>query len=555
MLPRGSAESIAAIAATLSISHRETSTKQQWVPNEEQHSLWALLCQHDALFIAKPRKTGISTAWLLDDVLWTHAADDDGNKVRTVFAIDSDDKAAEHFERAERWCNDERELGSMLHAKPSRSPPRSLRFPGGSHIDFLSLGSSEPGRGGDIHRLHVTELPYAAGAEGAWHALRSACADNARIGIETTMTTLSPFVVDLWRGFRRDAATNKQIPIGTEFHRHFFRVTEQRSYRLPTLTMNEDGSSTHLLNKRDAEGKWRTATLTASDWAYALAEGFAEDQREAAAWWMLEALPNKAEGQTLTHLHDYPQLERHLFVATAGRYITKTPQVAPVVETVPVSGVSGMLWGLDVFVPPEDCSGHVNIAVDTAWGLGKTRSVVLAVDVRSPRKILAAFSSPLVEQDDLARIAQMARHHYGEAKNAVKCTVIIESNGAGIETMKQANKIGLPFTAMDQVKNHRDHGADACMRVAKRLIETEEADGSSAVWGPPELAEECDGLKREKNQFAGNKDICMTLGMALLKREEVGIRDTSWKTQRKDIKRVYVEDRMKEEAKRARGLR
>jgi hypothetical protein len=211
--------------------NRETSTRTPWVPNDEQLELWALMARHRFLFYAKPRKVGISLGAEHVDLHETNAADVAGNRVRTVFAIDTDSKALEHLERLEDFADQ-----LKLKHRAKRSAPYSITFPHGSKVDCLTMGSDEPGRGGDIHRLHVTELPFAATPEKAYHALRSACADMAPVLIETTLTTICPFTAALWRGGRRDPATRKIEPLGTELHRHVAFVENQRSYRLPMVS-------------------------------------------------------------------------------------------------------------------------------------------------------------------------------------------------------------------------------------------------------------------------------------------------------------------------------
>ncbi len=530
----------------LTIVNRETSARSRWIPNDEQIILWRLLEKHRHLIVAKSRKIGLSLAATEDDFLWTNCADQLGNRVRTVFAIDTDDKAQEHLERVADFADQ-----LKVRVKVRHSAPYGLRFSNGSRLNLLTMGGEEPGRGGDIMRLHLTELPYAAHPEQAFHSLRSACTDTAPTLIETTMTP-EPFTTALWRGWKRDPVTGRQVEVGTEFKRKFFSVEEHRGYRCPQLSRTAS-SSTHLLPVKDDDGQPKTGELIEEAWLFAQRNGFTS--RETAAWWMLHALPNLCGGEMLTLMHDYPQIEAHLFVATAGRVIDVTSEIAATVDRVDVHGLSGHVWSLDIYVRPEECSGNVFVTVDTAWGRGKTRSVVLVVDIADGR-ILACLASSLIMYDDLARVAQMARHHYlaEHLKQKRRVDLIVEINGSGNATCHELAKIGCPFHEMDQVKNYRDHGADACVRHSKRMIETTDSNGKSKVLGPPELAEECDSLKKEAGAYHGVKDIIMTLGMALVRREEVGVRDKSWKTKRVDIMHVHHEDRMKEEARKARYM-
>lgn len=218
------------LARRTTIMDRFTSARTLWEPHDEQEGLWQVMERHRFVFGAKPRKVGWSLAGSFATLHETDEASKQGERMRSVFAIDTDAKALEHLERAEDMAQQWR-----IHVRARRSAPYSLMFRGGARYDFLTMGSDEPGRGGDIHRLHITELPFGAHPEKAYHALRSACADSAPVLIETTLTTLDPFTAALWRGARRDPVTRKTIPLGTEFHRHVSFVQDQRSYRLPMV--------------------------------------------------------------------------------------------------------------------------------------------------------------------------------------------------------------------------------------------------------------------------------------------------------------------------------
>ncbi len=218
------------MARATKIMDRRTSAKVLWDVNEEQVRLWEVMHAHQHVFGAKPRKVGWSLAGVFANLQETDGADSKGNRIRTVFAIDTDAKALEHVERAEDMAEQWK-----IRCRARRSAPYSLTFKHGSRFDFLTMGQDEPGRGGDIHRLQITELPYAAHPERAYHALRSACADNAAVLIETTLTTLDPFTASLWRGKRRNPHSRKLEDLGTEFFRHTSFVEDQRSYRLPIV--------------------------------------------------------------------------------------------------------------------------------------------------------------------------------------------------------------------------------------------------------------------------------------------------------------------------------
>lgn len=495
------------------------------MPRDEQRLLWRLQGKHHRQIVVKPRKTGISTACTLPEVLEAGAADEAGETVLYVCAIDTDEKASTQATAAIDFAQ-QLELKIRTHAN-------GLTFPGsGSELRYVTAGGKMAGRGSTIHRLRCTELPYWREPQASYQSLRSACADTTPITVETTTEIdRDGYMRALWRGQLRDPVTGRVIAVGPEFHRHFFSVESHAPYRADPATISDE--------------EWEMCRSV---------HGFTD--RAAAAWWLRHALVNLAAGDEQRLLHDYPQAEWHLFAATSGRVISVTPAIAEVVERVPVLGLGGQQHLLEVYIRPEECSGSVIIAVDTAYGVNKTRSVVLVVDTATA-KVCAAFCSATVLFDDLARVTAQAWHTYRDRmphqlNMQQRVHVVIESNGIGLETSREATKVGVPHAQMDQLKNLHTWGADACIKQAKRQIE------AGLVAGPPELAEECDSLTKRDGRYSGLKDILMTYGMALIKRVELGVRDDRWKTTRKDPNRIYVEDRLNEERRRdrlERGLR
>ena len=515
---RAQAGHLLQLAPHLTLMDRDTSSRTPWVVRSEQATTWRVLEQHPRAMIAKPRKTGISTACALPEVVDLIAGDAAGHALLFVVAIDTDDKATRQAETARDFA---RQLGAG-----ARYFEHGFKLLGsGSELICATAGGFMPGRGSTIHRLRCTELPYWRDPQGVYQSLRSACSTDAPIVIETTMDPdKQGFTPALWRGQRRDPYSGTVTPLAPEFYRHFFRVEDHAGYRADP------------------------ASITDAEWdACRTLHGFTD--RAAAAWWWAYALAELAAGDQTRLMHDYPQVAEHLFAGAANRVITVTPQIAPVVEQLEAFGPDGRAWAVDLYVRPEDTSGSVFFAVDTAWGKGKTRSTVLGVDPADAR-IVCSFSSAIVMYDDLARIASSVWNTYRQrmpVRTSIKdrCEVLIEINGSGNATAHEATKIGLPYVPVDQVKHRVTHGEDACIKAAKRLIETRR-DGVSIVAGPPELAEECDSLTKESGSWTGNKDLIMSLGMALLRRVEAGIRDDRWKAKRNDPRRIVVEDRMRE---------
>lgn len=522
---RAQARHLKKIARALTLMDRATSTRVPWTPWPEQDRVWELSEEHNRLVLVKQRKQGFSTAFTLPEVVDAMASDAEGQTVYYVTAIDTDEKASVQATTAVDFA---RQLGAKV-----RQHQNGMTFPrSGSEVLYATAGGKMAGRGTTIHRLRCTELPYWRRPQESYQSLRSACADQTPITIETT-TENDPdgFMRGLWRGVWRDPNSGDLVPIGTEFHKEFFRVESHAPYRMdPTLI---------------SDAEWNTCREL---------HGFTD--RAAASFWLRDALVNKAAGDMQRLLHDYPQAEWHLFAATSGRVITTTPEVAEVIERIPCYGVGGQRYMVEVYVKPEDCSGACVIPVDTAWGVNKTRSVILVVDLHNA-KILASFNSPNIFPDDLARVTAHLWHTWQQRSPKPmhmqhRTTPLVEINGSGQMTSHELTKAGVAHVTMDQLKNLHTWGADACLKAAKRQIE------AGLVKGPPELAEECDSLTKRDGRYEGLKDILMTYGMALIKRQELGVRDERWKVARKDIERVYPEDRMKEErrlAKMERGRR
>lgn len=493
----------------LTISSRHTGARVQWEPTREQVELWHLLSRHQHLLIAKPRKTGISTAVEHDDLMWTMACDIAGACVRCIIAIDTDDKAKQHAAQLHDFARQWRWRGVSTHA-------HGLAFPGGSRVDCITAGGDEPGRGGTIHRLHVTELPYWSQPAGSYHALRSSCTDSAQVIVETTMDSISEFAQHLWDGARARA---------NRFHAHFWNVQSHASYRLD-------------------------APLTADEWGLAQRNGFTV--RGAAAWWLKYALVDVCGGDFVRLMHDFPQTEEHLFAVGTGRVIVTTPPPAVVVKTLDVPGLRGDVWRVEIYgesyydlaskrwtTTPIAHSAQVAIGVDTAMGRGKTNSVVFAFDKRD-RRPLACFWSSLIRYDDLARVCGSVRDYFSmTARGAAE--LVVEEDGAGDATCQLLEGMGVPIRRFAQAPRAGTSGQqERCITAMKTRCE-------AGMRGAPQILR--DEVKRfhrnERGDYAGPKDAIMAGGMALVHTEEhpwVPVYDVD---ERKS--RVYFEERLRED--------
>lgn len=520
---------------------RLTSKREMWRVFDEQASSWALMEEHRYLLLAKARKIGISTACELYDVLWTWTQDKDGHRVRCVVAIDTDAKAQEHAAQIVDFCTQLAPLGLKLTARNAHG----VTFPNGSQIECVTAGGDDPGRGGQIHRLHITELPFWSKPQENYQALRSSCADNAAVVIETTMNARSQWVVKLWD----DARANEN-----EFHAHFWKTQEQASYR-------------------------SDAVLTDEEWKTARAEGFTD--KRAAAWWLKEALPNKCTGSWPMLLHDFPQKEEHLFASDHGRVITVDPPVAVVDGYLEVHGLRGETWAIEVYGEHEYLmrgaeyvyddngkpivvdtkqikdSGQVVITVDTAYGVKKTNSIVLAVD-KHTRRPLACFADNTILHDDLARVAMTLRDFYATKRGPTlkhiyndSVSLVVEDDGIGSATCTELMSLGCPHERFHQgnIDLAGNSNASRCITAAKTHIE-------AGMRGAPSiLREECRELVRdEKQQLKGRKDCVMMYGMANViidERPYQHPRDRDAEKERKQ--RMSFEDSLREHLESSRG--
>lgn len=498
-LPRCPAWLATEIAERMTIQNRADGTRMVWQPYDEQRTMWRLLEEHDAVCAAKPRKTGISTATELVDVLETKAADEEGERIRSIFAMDDDRKLHTHHEQMVDFC----EQAGFQHRAIYSKGELSITFPNGSRIELITAGASHPGRGGSIHRLHLTEVPFWPNPRRTYQELRTSCSDRPRLLIETTMDPIDQFAIDMWEGV--DSEGVRVLP---EYHRHFWSVEDHAAYRLA-----RHPTAAHAFIAYDGT----VVVLTATQWSFAQAEGFTSEA--AAAWWLLHALPNLCAGDLVRLMHDYPQHPRHLFQASEARLIRVTPKVLEAIDHVQTLGVGGDVWTTRVFIKPEDTSGACCIGVDTSQARGASRSVVLVVD-KADGRICACLADAFIKEDDLARVALTMQHHY-ERVGMPTPRAHIENNGIGSATEHQAQRIGLIYEPVVQSGDKWSTTTDECITAAKRAIE---AANPEHGFGPKELAQECNELRRDAKTgaYTGRKDVIVTYGICLRVRERDG---------------------------------
>jgi hypothetical protein len=481
-LPSLTADEVAAIASTLEITDLTTGARTRWVPNAEQLAAWHFARAHRRRYFAKPRRIGISTAFDLDDALWTQACDLSGHRVRCGVVIDTDDKVAERMWQAHDFL---RQIGL-----PHRHTDHGIYFPGESELVGLTAGGARAGASTGFQRIRYSEFSYYRD-EGAMVSL---AATVGLMGEETIETT-----VDVGATNGRQARYYWREAPG--WGRLFFPFEMHLEYRADPASITDD--------------EW--------EWLHSPAMGFSD--RSAAAFWLVEVVRSKCAGDVVRAMHEYPQIEAHMFQAGADRVIGVTPPLAGVHRHVDVPGIFGDLWQVEVYgavsyddsgartVTPWEHSGQVVVSVDTAHGVKATNSCVLAVDKRD-RRILSAFWSDTIKHDDLARVAAAVQHAFAPstaAKRDRRATLVVEVDGIGAATSTELYRLGVPHERWAQSgRGEGKTNAERCILGAKRRIEAGLPGGAPKI-----LAEECDELHRnERGEYAGRKDTVMTYGIA-----------------------------------------
>lgn len=497
-LPVLYADDVERAARLIRITHHETGTREPWEPSIEQRRYWEAQEGHRWVYVTKPRQVGMSTACNLSDVLFAVLADGSGHTVRVAIVVDTYEKALERIAVCADFC---RQLGLEHHASNDR-----ITFPHGSEIVAFSASGSGVGRSLAVQRYHLTELPYWEQPAEAYQSLVQSLSLGGQVVIETTMSTRDPFARDLWR------ARN-------EYKKLFFPVELHDEYRA-------DPDSIDM-----------------AQWEWCQSEGFG--RRDAAAWWCW-ALETKLGGDRLALMREYPQREEHMFQADAARFIRTTPKTTDPQSVYSVHGVEGDTWAVGVWRTPEEGSGQYLIGVDTAAGKEKDRSVVIVADKRDGR-LCAALVSDTIMADDLARVALDLQRYYQRddamTGKPYRVACLIEDNGIGEATCQAGARLGLMYERVTTTEESRYQGLTA----ARRAVE------SGLLYGPKELAEECDELHRDElGRFKGRKDMLMAYGFVGRRLVVDGFRQQDLP----DQSRIRVKRRILQEQMRARtGLR
>jgi hypothetical protein len=441
------------------------------------------------VYAAKPRQVGATTMTQLDDMLWCVANDHAGNRVRAALYVDTEDKLREREAFARSVVGQLPDLFKGCDVNSDR-----VLFPKGSVLTFGTGSGKSEGRSGSFQRLHLSELPFWANPL-TYGALIPALSLEGQCIIETTLDVDAPngaLTRDLWRKPNR----YQKVFFSVEDHAH--------EYSAPPDLISDD------------------------EWSWCKEQGFT--RRECASWWLKVALPDIVAGDLTRLMREYPQHPDHMFTASASRWVPVSPQVTEPIDVVQCGPARVGIWRR-----PADTT-EVVIAVDTGKGVDRDRSAVVVVDKRDHR-LCAAFTSNTLDVLTFAAIVKGLWLHFtkpvpdktawGAVLHPTPPEVVAEDNGIGEAMCLELARIGVP--------PGRVHTDEASKVEGLTLARNAVVDGR--VYGPSDLAEECDDLaKDERGNWVGRKDLLMALGFALIR-----IRQHPWQPPPEPRRQGYVD--------------
>lgn len=439
-----------------------------WEPNAEQVKYWNITDTERLVYILKGRQVGTSTGAVFEDSVVTALHDAAGQPYKTALIWDTEAKIKEQI----RKCSDFLSQLGLKHKKRVTS----IEFPNGSAIDGLTAGGKSVGRGMSYQRFHCSELPWWSDATETWSAVQAALGLEGVCIVETTMSMRDPLASNLWHQ-KNDYA---KIFFPVEMHKHEY--------------------------SRDA------SDLKSEDEEWLRSEGFTDP--EVMSWW-LWTLENKFAGDKIIAFREFPQKPEHAFMVAEGRWFRASPTVVDPLRFHLVPGLDGEQWRLSIFIEPTEGSGDYIIGVDTATGRDLDRSALAVVDRRTGR-LCASFVSERCAGDNLAVVTKAAHDFYSTVVGGGRVrptdrvpVVIIERNGVGEETCRQARRLGVPV---------RDIYSDETTIYAQMLM-VRRAVENGDIFGPPELLEEAMSCYVKNGRWRGTKDLSCAIGFALAERE------------------------------------
>lgn len=461
---------VEAICRQLLITNHTTGAMASWEPTPEQLAFWRACFDHQWVYAAKSRQTGMTTAGEADDMIWCRVNDAAGNRVRAALYVDTDKKLNERVTFAQLLKDQLPRLFGGCSVNSER-----VTFPRGSVLEFGTGSGSGEGRAGSYQRLHLSELPFWK-VPTTYGSLLPALSLDGQVVVETTIDIRAPNGIlsrDLWRD-----KTNRYFKL-------FFPVESHEEYRSP-----ED---------RISDAQWEQAKL----------EGFT--RRDAAAWWFTVALPDLCGGDEVRVRREYPQIEPHMFADGAGLWFSMNAEVIPAREVVDVEGHKIL-----VYRPFSETSGQIVIGVDVAKGVLGDASAIAVVD-KKDGALCALLHDNSILTTTLARATRVVHDLYSRPalrttwldEPAVTPEVAYETNGVGTGPMQYARELGM------QVIDVHLSGAEGTSVIYDCLMLAKEAVESGVLKGNKALANETDKLRRDEHgKWVGPKDGVIAYGHA-----------------------------------------
>lgn len=365
-----------------------------------------------------------------------------GAKIALV--VDTQAKATELLNRCKSFL-------LSLAITPTTENTRKITLPNRAEIHAITAtggrdgNPSKVGRSQSFQWIHISELPYWPNQ--AAYASLLATSSGAPVIIESTANGANDLFHTLW------STTN-------DYQKIFFSVEQHQEYQLPQ------------------------EQITQELWDEAQSLGFTS--RTHAAWWYhaLQAAGN----DRIQHLHDYPVIPEHAFLAKSGRWIHRDPEIAAHRE----------LSNIEITQENQPHTRYV-AGVDTSGGVGRDRNAIAVLNAAT-YELCATYRSSTDTVAELVQKLKLIQRLYNPI-------FIIETNGIGQATYqaaKQAKLECLPHTTTNTTKYQG-------LLLIKNKIENGTIKGTQAI------QEEAQSLATDKRgNFTGTKDLLMAASFAAL---------------------------------------
>lgn len=464
-------------------NYKHENATKPWEPNTEQRLAWEIGHERPRVYILKDRQVGISTSEDLKDLLFTSLNSKMGNAVNTWLVWDEHANAMEQLEKIEDFRRQLRLPGRMVG--------NSIMIPVAGRDNFSKIMAynaynERTGASKTCERMHLSELPkWRRGAE-TFTSLNGALFDGGFGVIETTMLLGQDLPRFLW--YEKNDWT--KIFLSVEMH---------EEYRRDPSEFDPDHAEVGL-EKLTKMGFTNIATMAYIQWA----------------------LKNKCGGDIYALGREYPASPEMAFQSAKGRWVKITPKVAPHVDhQLPETDDFVKIYRMpeECFRSYEDDRNHDDlrarfiIGVDTAGDKNRGDSSVVALVDKRDMSLVAWWKRRDATTDTIARIGKMLQIMYTSPVRKDPYTLrnvggvvpicVIERNGVGIGTCERARHHGLTHTEY----NAKDGTTYEMLLAARHAIEAE------AIFGPEELAKECDGLAFVDNKWHGEKDGLVSVGL------------------------------------------